>query len=288
MAGQSGIVHTSAQLITPTAQAWLAKSQQARILHLFDQVCNLVNEHGDVLSVVSPVIDTGPFHVVLEEEFVPGDFPLSVDSAVSTAQDGVRLGLLWIDVSPAALWDPRLNWGELQAHTAVWQPRIPFIHTMMQQHRAQLGLGTAVWQPSLANGLQQVLMGIANQDTAVMQAGTAQLAGLGPGLTPAGDDVLLGVLYALWVTRPEAEVRVWADIIVDTAVPRTTTLSAAWLQAAGRGEAGAVWHDFGNGFSVNGNQWEETVVRILGTGHSSGADALWGFTAVTMMTEQMT
>lgn len=256
-------------------------------MHLFPHVCNLVNARGNVLSVVSPAVGAGPFHVVLEGGFVPGDFSLSVETAVSAAHDGVQIGPLWLDVSQAILWDPRLNWAVWQAHTAVWQAQIPLIHTMMQQHRAQMGLDTAVWHPPLANGLQQILTGIASGDTAVMRAGTAQLAGLGPGLTPAGDDVLLGVLVGLWATRPEAEARAWADMIVDTAVPCTTTLSAAWLQAAGWGEAGKEWHDLGHRLAVNGNRWEETVARILATGHSSGADALWGFTAVTMMLEQM-
>ncbi|NJN55086.1 MAG: DUF2877 domain-containing protein [Anaerolineae bacterium] len=63
-------------------------------------------------------------------------------------------------------------------------------------------------------------------------------------------------------------------------MPCTTTLSAAWLKAAGRGEAGIAWHELGERLSVNGDRWQATVTRILATGHSSGADALGGFTAV--------
>ncbi|MCB9006268.1 MAG: hypothetical protein H6656_02600 [Ardenticatenaceae bacterium] len=42
-----------------------------------------------------------------------------------------------------------------------------------------------------------------------------------------------------------------AKIVVETAVPRTTQLSAAWLQAAGRGEAHKPWHDLVDALSAN-------------------------------------
>jgi hypothetical protein len=265
-----------AKLAAPAAWEWLATTRQARILHLFDHACNLVNEHGRVLSIVSEQIGAGPFHIVLKD-WIAVVYP-----------DSLEIGEWQIDMNQALRWEPRVNWERLRAHTAVWQPHIPHMQTIVQHYRTQLGLDTAVWQPLLQAGLDRLLVGIRAGDTAVIQTGVAQLAGLGPGLTPAGDDVLLGVMYGLWATRAAEVVRPSVNAIVEAAcpepahgaVPRTTTLSAAWLRAAERGEAGAVWHELGHRLSVNGNQWEETVGRILETGHSSGADALWGFTAV--------
>lgn len=267
-----------AKLVAPAACEWLATSRQARILHLFDHACNLVNEQGQVLSLVSEQIGAGPFHIVLEDGFVTGDLSPFVGDESPTTNVGEWLVEL-VDMRGAAQWQPRVDWDRLRAHTAVWQPHIPLMHTMVQRYRGELGLDTAVWHLPLAAGLQNVLTGIANKDTAVIQTGAAQLAGLGPGLTPAGDDLLLGVMVGLWATKPAEEVRPLGDVMVNTAVSRTTTLAAAWLRAAGRGEAGEVWHELGNRLSINGDRWQETVVRILGTGHSSGADALWGFTA---------
>ena len=45
-------VARNCQLITPRAQRWLQECRQARVLHLFDTACNLVDEHGRVLSLV--------------------------------------------------------------------------------------------------------------------------------------------------------------------------------------------------------------------------------------------
>ena len=56
------------------------------------------------------------------------------------------------------------------------------------------------------------------------------LAGLGDGLTPAGDDWLVGMM--LWAWLAHAAPRRFCQVLSDAAVPRTTTLSAAFLQAA--------------------------------------------------------
>ncbi|KAA3664173.1 MAG: DUF2877 domain-containing protein, partial [Chloroflexi bacterium] len=117
------------------------------------------------------------------------------------------------------------------------------------------------------------------------QTAVSKISGLGQGLTPAGDDFLVGVLFGLFATLPAQAVRPWREIVVETGTPRTTTLSGAWLKAAARGEAVAAWHEFYEQLMVNDGEWETAVNRILDIGHSSGADALSGFTAVTKIVD---
>jgi hypothetical protein len=112
-----------------------------------------------------------------------------------------------------------------------------------------------------------------------LQTAVANLAGLGPGLTPAGDDFLLGLLLGLWATRPKAEVIRLAGIVLQTAVPRTTQLSAAWLTAAARGEAVLAWHNFVEAL-LSGTAWKTSINAILDIGETSGIAALLGFVAI--------
>jgi hypothetical protein len=60
------------------------------------------------------------------------------------------------------------------------------------------------------------------------------LLGRGPGLTPAGDDVLAGLLAGRAAYGPDD--RALADAICALAPSRTTALSAALLRHAARGE----------------------------------------------------
>jgi hypothetical protein len=77
----------------------------------------------------------------------------------------------------------------------------------------------------------------------------------------------MGVLYGLWVWHPQQQ---WMELILEAAVPRTTSLSAAFLRAAAAGEATIHWHHLANGDST-------AVERILAVGHTSGRDAWKGF-----------
>jgi hypothetical protein len=45
---------------------WLANSCQPHILHVFDHACNLINEHREVMSIVTPQIGNGLFNLIVE------------------------------------------------------------------------------------------------------------------------------------------------------------------------------------------------------------------------------
>jgi hypothetical protein len=104
----------------------------------------------------------------------------------------------------------------------------------------------------------------------------AWLAGLGGGLTPAGDDLLCGAMLAAWLAHPDPAG--FCRGVVETAVPRTTMLSAAFLHAAGRGECGAAWHRLLAALAAGADdEIAAATAAVLAHGATSGADALTGF-----------
>ena len=268
-----------ADLIAPRSRRWLADSTSARILHLFDHACNLINDQGDILSLVTPEIGAGPFALVLP---LARPFPalLSLQDKVDINENILRLGSLEFDITNAVDWQPIPDWERLWQDTAVWQTRLPQLQEMIASYRHQQGMAVpSEFSACLEAGAALFLRGLVEGDTAVCQDGVRKLAGLGQGLTPAGDDFLLGAMYGLRVKEGAEAARYWSELIMATAVPRTTALSAAWLRAAAQGEAVAAWHDFCRHVVV-AERWGTAVQRILATGHSSGVDALTGFTAV--------
>jgi hypothetical protein len=91
------------------------------------------------------------------------------------------------------------------------------------------------------------------------------LLGVGPGLTPAGDDVIAGFLLgtrALGLAATSA--RVWASV-ADMAHDRTTSLSAALLWHAARGEC------ISEVAAVLADPSDATLGELLRVGHTSGA-----------------
>lgn len=109
-----------------------------------------------------------------------------------------------------------------------------------------------------------------------------QLVGLGPGLTPSGDDVLAGLLVALRHLggATGAGRAVWLADWLAAAVTfdvrgRTTPISAALLHCAARGEASGEVLAVLRGLSGR-QSLEPALRRLLQLGHTSGADLAWG------------
>ena len=106
-----------------------------------------------------------------------------------------------------------------------------------------------------------------------------RLAGLGAGVTPSGDDYLLGAIHALWSRLDEPRAGPMGMAILGAAAPRTNAISGEWLKAAARGEAGGDWHLLIQGLASN-REWEKAVIQLIHRGHTSGADALAGFLSI--------
>ena len=108
---------------------------------------------------------------------------------------------------------------------------------------------------------------------AVPKAAT-RLVGLGPGLTPSGDDYLGGVMVALLaVGQPDIASALYASLDLS----RTNRISAAHLAAAYEGAAAAPLHDVVN--AVLQGRTERLSDRRAARnvmGHSSGWDAFAG------------
>jgi hypothetical protein len=254
--------------LTPGAKDWLANTHYPRILHIFDCACNLINERGEVLSIVTQQIGNGPFHLVVENYMCFLD-DLKVEAQVSISLTQLRLGNLIIRVTDANLWNPYPDWETLHIHRdSVAEPLIK--------------LRITNYEPLLPKPLVSSLSSVmVNADISSVKIISSQLAGLGIGLTPTGDDVLMGAIYAAWIIHPSEVAGALAKEIANTATPLTTSLSAAWLRAAGRGEAGILWHMFFNAL-VSGDplQIQKTMKDILAIGETSGDDAMAGFMGV--------
>lgn len=272
------IIHLTAELFTPRVKRWLHNPQAVRLLHLFDEVINLVDSDGEIIAVVQPQVKPGPFSLLVGEE---RPFPSLIQPAapVTKTQTSLIIGPLEIDCRAAVLWHPIPDWLQLQEKKATWSGNLAGMQTAVNNHLHNLDTsGPANFTARFADATAKLVIGKFETDLAAWQTAVTNLAGLGPGFTPAGDDFLVGFLYGLWATRPAAEVAKMAQVVVETAVPRTTQLSAAWLQAAGRGEAVESWHDLVKALLTHAD-WQLPLQKIGQTGATSGAAALFGFIA---------
>lgn len=113
-----------------------------------------------------------------------------------------------------------------------------------------------------------------------------RIVGLGPGLTPSGDDVLAGLLIALRLLGNAVDGgqrAVWLADWISAAVTadagtRTTALAATLLHCASRGQASAEVAALLRGLTGL-EPALPALRRLLAAGHTSGSDLAWGVLA---------
>lgn len=250
---------------TKNVKRWLANSRQPKILHVFDAVYNLVNERKEVLSIVTLQIGNGPFNLVVQDQVVFSEY-LTIDSPISILDKQLIIGDLIMNLEGAELWNPCPDWDVLHAR------RNEILNQLIK-------LPIPNYEPLLPNSLiSDFSSALAAADISAAKIAASKLAGLGHGLTPAGDDFMMGALYAAWIIHAHKLANVLTEEIGNTATPLTTTLSAAWIRSAGRGEAGILWHEFFHAL-ITGDKSniQMQINKILSVGETSGADALAGF-----------
>ncbi|MGH3097392.1 MAG: DUF2877 domain-containing protein [Streptosporangiales bacterium] len=121
---------------------------------------------------------------------------------------------------------------------------------------------------------------------AVTGAGVASVSGMlgyGPGLTPGGDDAVVGLLLGMRAVLPterQGEVDRMAADLTRAAVTRTTALSAALLDLAGRGIAARPVVDAVHALAAPpGTEVREAYAALVALGHTSGSDLAAGLLA---------
>ncbi len=270
----------------PVQEQLLGGHFVARALGVFERACNLVAPDGDVMALVIPQVGDGPLNVVIHG--AAGCFDGIEPGAQATLEgERLRIGGLEVELGTAAVWEPRPDWDALRALRTTIEPRLPLLRALCLRYAPAPGLLALLEHPPPGDALAGAVLAAAREavaalregwggDLARLQEGAAKLAGLGHGLTPSGDDYLSGVMLWAWLAHPDPAP--FCRALSQAAAPRTTTLSAAFLRAAARGECGAAWHAL---LAVLGEGDETEIAAaardIVRFGATSGADSLAGF-----------
>ncbi|UCC65413.1 MAG: DUF2877 domain-containing protein [Anaerolineae bacterium] len=267
----------------------------AHVLAIFEHACDLLTPDGDVLALVTPQVGDGPLNIVMDG--TAGLFAGVAPGAPVTLEPKRLMGSgLDVDLKQAAVWEPRPDWNRLRGRRAEILACLPLLRALCL-HQAPPESLLALLKPTRSrDGLNETIFSAAQKAAAALrdgwrgdllqlQEGVAGLAGLGGGLTAAGDDFLVGAMLWAWLAHPAPNL--FCRTLTEVAVPSTTTLSVAFLGAAARGECSAPWHGLLAALS-EGVEIKITaaVQEVLAHGATSGADALAGFLHLALGSEQ--
>ncbi|NPV86231.1 MAG: DUF2877 domain-containing protein [Anaerolineae bacterium] len=253
-----------------------ALPQFVSLLGCFERSIDLLAGE-EVIALVTPQIDNGPFYIVVDR--LP-DKPLPEQIKADWYGQVLSLGEWTIDFSlPPPVWEPRVNWEEV----ALSRQSLACLRKLVQEDAKRRGchsLFSAVVLGSVPPLAEELGKALSALDIDGVSFCAARIAGLGMGLTPAGDDFLAGVMLALqaYAALPAEQKRMLLQAVYTAAENRSTRLSRAYLKAAYEGMADAHWHRLLYSLT-DGRETVlcKTVAEVLHFGETSGLDMANGF-----------
>jgi hypothetical protein len=245
---------------------WTARTG---VVHsVFRRAVNLL-VGGELWSVFGAAQTDAPFGIRLAECQDCGGLDLRPGDRVHVRAGSVGMGPLAIDCRAASRWAPR-PW---RASAVGLGARLATVEQAAQ---------VRAWAESAC---------LARQVTAALAGGDAELGravrrcvGLGPGMTPAGDDVLVGLLTVFSSGAAGAEGARSTARLAGALAPvlaSTPDVSRHLLTQAARGLPSRALHELGAALIEGAADpvLEAALQGVLGIGGSSGADACMGMIA---------
>ena len=252
-------------MIQVTAPPDLPDRWSGKIHSIFANSCNVLLDGGGLLT-----IHRFSFGMLPRSLYVPGlsTEELEHGAPVKGGPEGVLLGnrlLKWSDrlrrmdtTIPRSGCPPR-NWQE------------PLTLLRWRQDSLEGSALTDALYNRLRHAMSGLWKGLQAGDDRAISAGCLACIGLGQGLTPSGDDMLLGIMAALHMYRPELACRLAAGI--RPLLDRTNDISRSYLELVLAGYAATPVLDAAAELSGSGTEAARLLMTI---GHSSGCDILEG------------
>lgn len=304
----------------PVAERLVRDAAELRVHSLFERALNLVTPSGELVGLVGPRAGNGPATIVLAE--LSG---LGLDRRGLRPNDLVRArpgrlsigGRLEVDLGVVRRWEPwptrvavapdelraRLARAEhiacVEAPDGGLAPLLPHLAVLASDDDASMPagldpLGRAAW-----TALRALLPPWARGDAVAVGEAATKLVGLGPGLTPSGDDLLAGLLVGTTRARGAVPTALGRACLA-AARGRTTDIALARIGHAARGaieevQEAVIAQVGGTGDGEGGMEdvrpptsaapsaardgdraLEVAVARATRWGHTSGVDTLVG------------
>ena len=236
----------------------LSRSSHARITHVFHK--SFYAEVGDQLICV------------LAEDFLNGPINICVNEIPRILDVGTCIE---ISSTKAKIWEP-IKFGPINADRLfenlpeTYRKDLMEANSLLPNPLSPLFLKTFPHPPFIA-----LFFFLRDKKTAPVPA-IKSLLGLGPGLTPSGDDFLIGVMLVLHTVGEKDLFLKLAKIVKNFASLQTSSISNAHLSAmTDSAQANCLLHDLL--FALQGKKSiKQAMIRAENFGHSSGKDAIAG------------
>lgn len=278
---------THAHTAGPMAAAVLRDKAPLAVTAVFEKSFYCRDDRDRWLCFLRDDLESGPLHVLCANW--PADLNRRILEGQTLAPDGdgvMAAPALAIDCTMFREWRPPVF---PPPNPSALRRALPRLRDAMRMAApkdtvADLALNGRPpddgWRRAAAEKAIQALdtlsRWLASAQEPLLRDAVRALVGLGPGLTPTGDDILAGTLLTLHALGRKTEAGKMAVALKPHASEGTNPISLAHLRTAASGLGAAPFHDMLNELLLGGESLDQCLRRIDAIGHSSGWDILTG------------
>ena len=254
----------------------------AEVAAVFDR--SLYLRSGEkFVCIGGPTIGNGPLTLVAACDLRSALLGLRPGQPAAVSQSAITIGPTAFVLDACDLWRPDA-WPRVASLAALSETHDAIAHRAATEAPDE-GLGRAiagacdtrlarVARIRIARFEAWLRNAIDADGASSLPAPVRDLVGLGPGLTPSGDDFLIGALALLAaIGKTEAHASL-ARALADVPPELTSPLSRCFLRAAAAGHVGEKLHTAVS--AITAGDADAAIAAIRDVGHSSGWDMMAG------------
>lgn len=265
----------------------------SKVHSIFKNVVNF-EYRGKLISIQNSNVPKGPLSISIKETINFLDLPIKMEDVITVKKDVIYIGSISVNIERPLIWDPSLKYYSLllcnnKKHTNK-------IKSLVILNGKSGGIKEEVLsiiagdsyktyddknKSNVVKVLEEVYFDFYNKNQIDAAIKLSSLIGYGAGLTPAGDDFLVGVMSVLHHCKlssigiSEFYEKLCSEILKNSY--KTTMVSKTFLEEGTCARFSESFHKLYEAmWSVNSEELYKAVISMMSIGHSSGTDGLCG------------
>ena len=269
----------------------------SKVHSIFKNVVNF-EYRGKLVSIQSSNVPKGPLSISIDKSIDFLDLPIKVGDVITLKRDVICIGNISVNIERPLIWDPTLKYYSLLlCNNKILTSKIKSLVILngktggVKEEVLSTITGDSYRinernESNFENILKEVYLDFYNKNKIDAAMKLSSLIGYGAGLTPAGDDFLVGVMSVLQCCKSDSEIvsefyeKLCTEISKNS--HKTTMVSKTFLEEGTNAHFSESFHKLYEAITMeNSEELYKAAISMMSIGHSSGTDGLcgvlWGF-----------
>jgi len=288
-----GIVMLLAKSVASDLIDTLTSKTVEGIVHsVFTKVCNIQLDKNSLITLISPMLPNYPSAIKLDiaedQKLCSIGFKTGIKAVINKDEIKIPEVCISIKLTGAKVWDSSPLFLRSKISEEMLNENIEKIRVLTLKYGQIEGIASILdgdkvanhYKDFIINSVKRLAKGISDFDYKEITEASKRLIGLGPGLTPAADDFLLGILASLYYMgyyfgNHLENLKKIAGFMIYDLPGRTTFISEIMLRNGMKARFSELIRDLMLAV-IHNTSVQDECVNLLSIGGTSGSDCAAG------------